>query len=414
MNKEAIDTNELVLLTKIDEGGQGEVYDGLYKGNEIVVKIYKKFYPKDVKEVEVYKLLDHEIMVKFYGCYLDNDKKLNIILEKAKGLPMDNYVLYELDSKLDEKNDKGGVKNNINTLTFKEKLYIILKLCDFLIYLKANNVIHRDLKPSNLMIVKTKKEETLNNSEKKAIIKVVEKDSDNQNNKNKSSLLENIIIIKDIEDVDVENKNIEKINSNNTNNANIVIDDNKILENEGLNQGINDKHQNQADISNKNLTSEEESYNLTIKVIDFGISKISEKTFTYSTNYDSLSLHYSAPEMYSKTDDMPRINNKIDIWALGCIISYIFSGVIPWTNKNKNLIRISGFLANKSRFPIPEKWFFIPEKDKLALEKILAFCFEIDPNNRINAHGLYKLINTIYLDKDFNECVNSLKQNSFT
>lgn len=406
MNKEAIDINELVLQTKLDEGGQGEVYDGLYKGNEIVVKIYKKFYPKDVKEVEVYKLLDHEIMVKFYGCFLDNDKKLNIILEKAKGVPLDNYVLYELDSKLE--NDKGGMKNNVNTLTLKEKLYIILKLCDFLIYLKANNVIHRDLKPSNLMIVKTKKQDNtnkiiINNETEKDIIKKDEKSTDKTDNTKCDKESNSIVMIAE----NFETKVI--INSNN----NIDINDNHKINNTEKIETLNSNTEKNIS-ENKIFKDEDESYNLIIKVIDFGISKISEKTFTYSTNYDSLSLHYSAPEMYSKTDDMPRINNKIDIWALGCIISYIFSGVIPWTNKNKNLIRISGFLANKSRFPIPDKWFDIPDKERIALEKILGFCFEVDPNNRINAYGLYKLINTLYLDKDFDECVSSLKQNCFT
>ena len=53
---------------------------------------------------------------------------------------------------------------------------------------------------------------------------------------------------------------------------------------------------------------------LKIKIGDFGISKKCGKTKQYASTQKG-TINYMAPEMFQN-----RYNNKVDIWALGCII----------------------------------------------------------------------------------------------
>jgi serine/threonine protein kinase len=82
-----------------------------------------------------------------------------------------------------------------------------------------------------------------------------------------------------------------------------------------------------------------------IKLIDFGISKESRKEIT--TTQFSGSLIYMAPENFEVHSDLGnsltdkpkmRISTKVDIWALGCLISEIFSGEKPWGKLGKALL----------------------------------------------------------------------------
>lgn len=373
-----IKAEQVVLLEKIDEGGQGEVYSGkIDNQQEVIIKVYKKIKQDNLQEVKVYQLLEHELMVKFFGCFINKEKKLNIVLERAQGLSLDHFILLEIDSNnnsninntnnminysssfsenestttkedlIDSKNvtdsnntiNHFSCHNNSNdndnykkTLSLKDKLIVINKVCNFLIYLRKKNVIHRDLKPSNIMITKNKIDNTSNTD-----------DTSNSNNSN---------------------------------------------------SGIK------------------------LKIFDFGISKISDKTFTYTVNIDKLTVNYSAPEMYSisekeKEEDKLLISNKIDIWALGCIISYIFTGVIPWTNKSRNIFRIQYYLLQNKPFPIPENWFNIPSYFKDSISKIISLCLKNDPNERINAFGVSKLVECLIKDEDFDKIYSKLGKEFF-
>lgn len=316
-NKSIIVNDKLKVLDKIDEGGQGEIFNGNYEDNEVVIKRYKRLNEQDLQEVKIYQILDHEAMVKFFGYFLDENKKLNIVLEKVTGLPLDFFILHELDKDTYEE----------NLLSLKEKLIVILKISKFLIYLKQNNVIHRDLKPSNIMIVKNK-------------------------------------------DYKSKNKRDDKIDEN----------------------------------------------CLKIKLFDFGISKISNKTFTYTFGTDKFTVNYSAPEQYfsmNNENDKLLISTKIDVWALGCIISYMFTGITPWSNKAKNIIKIQSYLTLKKTFPIPEIWFEIPEDIKKSILQIIELCLKIEPNDRINPLGINKLINCILNSEDFSNTLVSLDKDCY-
>lgn len=93
-----------------------------------------------------------------------------------------------------------------------------------------------------------------------------------------------------------------------------------------------------------------------LKLLDFGISRTAETTVTSSKPRVG-TIQYLSPEYCPSSDSemKVKINKKSDIWALGLIISEMFSGMKPWAEKNySNPIQILGFLYNRKKFLIPD------------------------------------------------------------
>ena len=96
-----------------------------------------------------------------------------------------------------------------------------------------------------------------------------------------------------------------------------------------------------------------------IYLIDFGIAKVctnSEDTKTRAKG----TLHYLAPECLVPEELDPddqiisTISTKVDVWAYGCIVSWLFSGILPWCNKySDNPAVLQQVLMKKKPFPIP-------------------------------------------------------------
>jgi serine/threonine protein kinase len=96
-----------------------------------------------------------------------------------------------------------------------------------------------------------------------------------------------------------------------------------------------------------------------IYLIDYGISRVLTKD-SYTETIAKGTIHYMAPECFDSTTHfdagiVSKITTKVDVWGFGCIISYLFSGVIPWTIKNNvNDPNILKSIKGKVSFPIPE------------------------------------------------------------
>lgn len=119
-----------------------------------------------------------------------------------------------------------------------------------------------------------------------------------------------------------------------------------------------------------------------VYLIDFGIAKVltnKKKVLTRAKG----TVNYLAPE----TLDAEEVNEEdqilsvvtpeVDVWAFGCLCSYLFSGYIPWTPKYKdNAAKIQTLLAKKIEFPIPPN---ITNKTALG---IIQMATNIDPKKR--------------------------------
>lgn len=127
-----------------------------------------------------------------------------------------------------------------------------------------------------------------------------------------------------------------------------------------------------------------------VRLIDFGVSKIAEKTCTNTANSLGTTA-YMAPENFDVDIDNPEnlkpisISPKADVWSVGCLISELFSGNCPWGLKNQ--IAIEKKLSCKALYPIPKDITIEP------VRKLIASCTIIEPVDRPSSTELLEMIN---------------------
>lgn len=195
---------------------------------------------KDIlNELKAFSIVEklHPAIVKFYGVWKQSSK-IKFIFELINGKDLSNIY---------------------KDLTDKQKLEIVIQICDVLGVLHASKLIHRDIKPNNVMI--------------------------------------------------------------------------------------------------ENDTGK-------VRVIDFGTVKIAKNENTFTVNQKGTD-NYMSPELiriieFEGDEDSDTchfsVSPKVDVWAVGCVISEIFSGYIPWTNSfGKNPMKIRNALKKKIEFPIPQE-----------------------------------------------------------
>lgn len=101
-----------------------------------------------------------------------------------------------------------------------------------------------------------------------------------------------------------------------------------------------------------------------VRIIDFGTVKIAKNETTFTINQKGTE-NYMSPELIQiielegdeESDTCHfSVSPKVDVWAVGCLISEIFSGYIPWVNLlGKNALGIRKQLKKKAPFPIPNE-----------------------------------------------------------
>lgn len=135
--------------------------------------------------------------------------------------------------------------------------------------------------------------------------------------------------------------------------------------------------------------------NYKLYLIDFGISKVLNADNEIETRAKG-TMNYLAPEILdiSTVNETGQIisivTTGVDVWAFSCLVSFIFSGVVPWTNKYKNksnLIQVA--LTKKKEFPIPS----IITKTEIV--DIIKFGTSIDLKLRKNMKELTEILQKI-------------------
>ncbi|XP_069370903.1 protein tyrosine kinase 2 beta, b isoform X2 [Paralichthys olivaceus] len=140
--KYGIDRNDIVLGRILGEGFFGEVYDGVYKKNNVerinvAVKTCKDCSPdvmeKFMSEAVIMKNLQHPHIVKLIG----------IIEEDPVWIVMELYQYGELGNYLTQK------ENDLTNMTL---VLFSLQICKALVYLSGVNVVHRDIAVRNVLV----------------------------------------------------------------------------------------------------------------------------------------------------------------------------------------------------------------------------------------------------------------------
>ena len=115
-----------------------------------------------------------------------------------------------------------------------------------------------------------------------------------------------------------------------------------------------------------------------IKIMDFGFSKIVSNEEKLMEGFGT--LYYAAPELIQ---NLP-YNLEIDVWYLGVIIYYIFTGCYPFKGKTEDDIE-ENILEENVEFKDGE-WEVISDNVKDLITK----CLEKNPDERINIDEFIK------------------------
>ena len=121
-----------------------------------------------------------------------------------------------------------------------------------------------------------------------------------------------------------------------------------------------------------NDEEEEDNNNSNIKIIDFGLSTLKNKTEKLHTILGT--PYYMAPEVLKG-----EYNEKCDIWSIGAITYYLLTGSEPFKGETSNSI------FAKILFTEPN---YNTEKFKNISQNAIDFikkCFEKDPDRRLSA-----------------------------
>lgn len=137
-----------------------------------------------------------------------------------------------------------------------------------------------------------------------------------------------------------------------------------------------------------------------VYLIDFGISKVLNPDNTIETRAKG-TMNYLAPEIL----DVSTLNDKgqiisvittgVDVWAFSCLVSYIFSGFIPWTTKVKagKSTQIQIYLTKKMEFPIP------PNIQQIEILEIIKSGTIIDLNQRKSMKEINEMVQKLNSSK---------------
>ena len=125
---------------------------------------------------------------------------------------------------------------------------------------------------------------------------------------------------------------------------------------------------------------------LNIKIMDFGFSRIVSKEEKLMEGFGT--LYYAAPELIQNSP----YNSKIDIWSLGVIIYYMFTGCYPFRGKTEDEIE-ENILEQNVEFKDGE-WETVSDNVKDLIQK----CLEKNPEERINinefmCHPWFQILN---------------------
>ncbi|XP_076893687.1 LEAF RUST 10 DISEASE-RESISTANCE LOCUS RECEPTOR-LIKE PROTEIN KINASE-like 1.4 [Bidens hawaiensis] len=133
---------------ELGDGGFGTVYFGkLLDGREVAVKrLYENNFKRVkqfINEVRILTQLDHENLVKLYGCTSKRSKELLLVYEYIPN----GTIADHLHGKL--------ANSSSNLFSWSIRLNIAIQTADALAYLHKSGIIHRDVKSNNILLDKS-------------------------------------------------------------------------------------------------------------------------------------------------------------------------------------------------------------------------------------------------------------------
>lgn len=392
-----------------------------------------------LNEVKLLINSNHSSIPKLYGV-LDNKEEFGLILERVEGISLEQ-IIYPKDLKY------------INLLTLPFKFKFLEILIEVVSQIHEIGFFHGDLKPSNIIVVKRNSncefckeydglEELSIEKLCKCRLKLVSFGESKISSRTLTftSAQMNGSIYKapeffHIHDEDIFEKNNENTLDKNTNsidystknyvfgrtdlnspkkidefsyqsnspvklrakiNPTEEIKDDELIEFKQYSTITNKSSNNNISVLNNKLSSE----NLNVYLKNTDTIKSSSEGLNYS-QVDTIShtklINKKEIEAYNGESFI--VGKHSDIWSLGCIICELMSGLKPWKNKCKDAISLERCLCKKKKFPIPELVLLdnseIYFSKKSEIKSLIEMCLTINPEKRLTAVELGRLLNKI-------------------
>jgi serine/threonine protein kinase len=324
---------EYFLLKLIGKGGYSFVYIAYSIKN-------KKYYAIKIQDPEYYD--DGKAEEKIINKLNSTNSNYFIKLYKTFDLALDDNIclcfVFEIMACSVYSLIRSGIYEN--GLPFNIVKEIIKQLLTSINIMHENKIIHSDIKPENILLCGTNTylEEILHYMEKINIEAEYKKMLiNNKKNKNKLSnkqIYELIAkgIYNTINSLDTKNKiNNIKNNLNQQKYCDNTCSDNSNFERELLTSDSEYNDNTNSDDIYDNKTNQRYNYNhdilsnLNIKLTDFGGSYF----FSKKPSNCTYTIYYSSPETILKYNS----NEKIDIWAIGCVMYELLTGEILFEPK---------------------------------------------------------------------------------
>jgi len=121
------------------------------------------------------------------------------------------------------------------------------------------------------------------------------------------------------------------------------------------------------------------------KLADFGLSSEGSSKRNLPTKYSSGTPGYRAPELMDSEGDPAMYNNKVDIWAMGCILYELARGTRPF---NSDWHVLNHRFSNKNMEVILDDSFDIHSIETIT--KNIVDMLQIDPSDRPSASTMSK------------------------
>ena len=141
---------------KFAEGGQGFIYSAIDKnlGRLVAIKTLRSEFAANnhyrqnfVAEAKITAQLDHPGIVPVYSLNSDENSNLFMAMKLVHGQSLDEYI-----NKIIFNYKSEGIDSFDEEKSLRNRLEIILRVCDALSYAHSKNIMHCDLKGENIMI----------------------------------------------------------------------------------------------------------------------------------------------------------------------------------------------------------------------------------------------------------------------